>query len=76
VVICSGQEKGYAVHKRYSKPVGSVGIHSGCTTLNDKNNFLSFPCWTSAVHQTPSLVHPTVHVHVECESASGNEDQV
>src|SRR5579863_9001518 len=32
-----------AMRERYSEVVGSVGIHSGCATLNDTNDFSIFP---------------------------------
>ena len=31
------------MRKKYSEPIGSVGIHSGCVTLNDTNDVSIFP---------------------------------
>jgi len=36
-----------AMRERYSKPVGSVGAHSGCASLNDMDDFSSLRPWTS-----------------------------
>ena len=31
------------MREKYSEPIGSVGIHSGCVTLNDTNDIAIFP---------------------------------
>ena len=61
VVVC-GAPSGEV---RYSEPVRSAGIHSGCIALIDTNDIPSFRRSTSAARLVLSSAHQTAHVHIE-----------